>query len=179
MDDTWFGPRFFRGILSLANNLRKIIKTNFLNIFIGAPYVICEWLLKVSFHEHVGWLQVFLQAGHHATECLPPNEFQNSVTAWQSCNPKVSLFPSYSMGEDNLIDELSLMGCMSPYPKPMAYDGVFSNEDTQVQNHIWAECPRDINPMSDGMIVECLLSSWKSIIYWRIMLLIFEVNWLL
>ncbi|RWR87385.1 NAC domain-containing protein 45-like protein [Cinnamomum micranthum f. kanehirae] len=94
--------------------------------------------------------EVFLQAGHHATECLPPNEFQNSVTAWQSCNPIVSLFPSYSMGEDSLIDELSLMGCMSPYPKPMAYDGVFSNEDTQVQNHIWAECPRDINPMSDG-----------------------------
>lgn len=108
-------------------------------------------------------MQVFLQEGHHATECLPPNEFQNSLTEWESCNPIVSLFPSYSMGEDNLIDELSLMGCMSPYPKPMADDGVFSNEDTQVQSRIWAECPRDINPMSDGMIVERLFQIMKEL----------------
>lgn len=101
-------------------------------------------------------MQVFAQEGDHASEYVLPSEFQNPVTAWQPHNPIVSPFPSYFMEEANPIDDLGQIGCMSPYPKPMNYNGVFSNEDTEIQSLQWVESPGDLRPMTDGMTLEYL-----------------------
>lgn len=63
------------------------------------------------------------------------------------------------MEEVHPIDDQGQIGCISPYPKPMTDNGMFSNENTEVQSLKWAESPGDINHMTDGMILECLFKT--------------------
>ncbi|KAJ8649958.1 hypothetical protein MRB53_002981 [Persea americana] len=100
--------------------------------------------------------KVFAQAWDNGSECILPNEFQNSE--WQPCNPIVSPIPSSFMEEVHPIDNHGQIGCISPHPKPMTDNGMFSNEDTEVQSLKWAESPGDINHMTDGF------EAWNSTI---------------
>lgn len=70
------------------------------------------------------------QAQQTAPECFPQNEFPNSAPWQQYQQTEFSPSSSYSnFGEIEQTDDLSRIGCMSPYSMPANYMEFYGNQD--------------------------------------------------
>nr|AOC59200.1 NAC transcription factor 16 [Haloxylon ammodendron] len=85
----------------------------------------------------------YSQGQSMATDYLPQNDFQNPMASWQPYQQGISPSSSYStFTEIEHVDDLSRIGCMSPYSANMDYMGYNGNMDVLYDGY------DAINPLS-------------------------------